>query len=130
MRNGAAIANGTRQFAITVPAGAWVQVESATGNAVAANGLATAPARRWRGQMGAGENVYDYVQGLLIQNRDATATLYATTTQESDGAAPTRSVAYAIAIAPGASLKLDNTDASKVYLQSSSGSIIAAILAT
>ena len=64
------------------------------------------------------------------QNRDAAATLYATTTQESDGGAPARNVAYAIAIAPGASLKLDNTDASKVYLQSSAGSIIAAILAT
>ena len=130
MRTGSAIANGIRQYAVTVGT-AWVQLESMEGNAVAADGLVTAPARRWRGQTNLGQNTYDYVQGLLIQNRHATNSLFVTTTNENTGSgAGARSTANAIAIAAGASIRLDNTDATKVYLQASGAGTIAAILAT
>jgi hypothetical protein len=137
MRNGSAIANGARQYAVTVST-TWQQLESATGAAVAATGLAPSmPVLRWRGQVGTSatgpQYTYDYVQGLLIQNRDASATLYVSTFKDADGTDPSiataRSVANAIAIAAGGSLRLDNTDATKVWL-AGSGSLVAAILAT
>lgn len=132
MRTGSAIANGIRQYAVTVGT-AWVQLESASGNAVANTGLATPPVRRWPGQVAPNTSAtsYDYVQGLLIQNRHATNTLFVTTSEEGSGLTPSsRATANAIAIAAGASVRLDNTDATKVYLQASGAGTIAAILAT
>jgi hypothetical protein len=137
MRNGSAIANGARQYAVTVST-TWQQLESATGAAVAATGLAPSmPVLRWRGQAGTSatgpQYTYDYVQGLLIQNLDATNTLYVSTTKDADGADPStvtaRSTAYAVKVAAGSSIRLDNTDASKVWL-AGSGTLIAAVFAT
>lgn len=138
MRTGSAIANGVRQYAVTVTT-TWQQLESGvSGSAVNANGSAAGlPVLRWKGQTGTSstgnQNPYDYVQGLLIQNRDASATLYVSTFKDADGTDPStgtaRSVANAIAIAAGGSLRLDNTDATKVWL-AGSGVLVAAILAT
>ncbi len=138
MRMGSAIANGVRQYAVTVTT-TWQQLESGvSGFAVGADGLALGlPVLRWKGQTGTSstgnQNPYDYVQGLLIQNRDASATLYVSTWKDADGTDPSvataRSVANAIAIAAGGSLRLDNTDATKVWL-AGSGSLVAAILGT
>lgn len=132
MRNGSAIANGIRQYAVTnIGNAAWVQLESMTGNSVAANGSASAPVRRWPGQMSNGAASYDYVQGILLQNKDAAADLFVTTSEEGTGAAPTsRTTANSITIKAGGSFKLDNTDATKVYLRSSAGTITVAVLAT
>lgn len=139
-RFGSALANGVRQYAVSVDNAAWYQLESSTGGLVAATGLAASmPVMRWRGQMGTGttadlqnRQAWDYTQGLLIQNTSGALTLYLTTTTDQDGSAPTgRATANAIAIAPGASIKLDNTDATKVWLKASgAGPIIAAILCT
>ena len=135
MRTGSAIANGTRQYAVSVNT-VWEQLESSSesASAVAETGLAaTMPVNRWKGQMGVGSNPYDYVQGLLIQNRSTTANLFVTTLKDASGAAPSiataRATANAILVGPGASLRLDNTDATKVWLQGS-GALVAAILAT
>ena len=142
MRTGSAIANGVRQYAVSVTNAQWFQLESATGGVVADSGLAASmPVRRWRGQVGTGTNTaaqertpQDYVQGLLIQNTSATLTLYLTTTLDQSGAAPAvgdRAVANCIAIAPTDTIRLDNTDASKIYLRASgAGPIIATVLAT
>jgi hypothetical protein len=140
MRSGSAIANGVRQYAVSVDNAAWYQLESSTGGVVANTGLAAAmPVRRWRGQVGTGTNTaaqertpQDYVQGILIQNTSATLTLCLTTTDDQTGLAPTsRTVANAIAIGPGGSLKLDNTDATKIYLRAATaGTIVVAVLAT
>ena len=132
MRTGSAIANGMRQYAAAVNNSAWQQLESSSGFAVAATGLAAQlPVARWKGQMGSGTNPYDYVQGLLIENLDATAVLYVTTTADADGSAPTsRLVAYATKVPALASLTLSNTDASKVYVQSSVASSLISVMAT
>jgi hypothetical protein len=138
-RFGSALANGVRQYAVSIDNAAWYQLESQTGGLVAATGLAAStPVIRWRGQVGTGtdaanvRNPWDYTQGLLIQNTSATLTLYLTTTDDQTGLAPaSRTVANAIAIGPGASLKLDNTDATKIYLRASAaGPIVVAVLAT
>jgi hypothetical protein len=138
-RFGSALANGVRQYAVSIDNAAWYQLESQTGGLVAATGLAAStPVIRWRGQVGTGtdaanvRNPWDYTQGLLIQNTSATLTLYLTTTDDQTGLAPaSRAVANAIAIGPGASLKLDNTDATKIYLRASAaGPIVVAVLAT
>lgn len=138
MRFGSALANGVRQYAVSVTT-TWQQLESGvSGYAIGDNGLALGlPVLRWRGQMGTSatlnQNPYDYAQGVLIQNRDASATLYVSTFKDADGTDPStgtaRSVANAIAIAAGGSLRLDNTDATKVWL-AGSGTLVAAILAT
>jgi hypothetical protein len=138
MRNGSAIANGVRQYAAPVTT-TWQQLESGiNGFAVGDDGLALGlPVLRWKGQTGTSstgnQNPYDYVQGLCIENLDASATLYVTTTKDADGSDPSvgtaRSTAYAIKVAPGAMLRLDNTDATKVWLAASSA-LTAAILAT
>lgn len=138
MRTGSAIANGVRQYAVSVTT-TWQQLESGvSGFAVGDDGLALGlPVLRWKGQVGTsatgGQNPYDYVQGLLIQNLDASATLYVTTTKDATGDSPAagtpRSVANAIKVVAGASIKLDNTDATKVWL-AGSGALTAAILAT
>jgi hypothetical protein len=133
MRNGSAIANGARQYAVTITSAQWWQLEAVNGNTVAANGLATPPVRRWPGQMAPNTSgtSYDYVQGFLIQNTSTTDTLYLTTSEEGSGAAPTsRLVANATRISPGAEASLSNTDATKVYLRSGGGNIVAAVLAT
>lgn len=140
MRNGSAIANGVRQYAVTVPTGSWAQLEAspsatATPGLVANTGLAaTMPVVRWRGQMGTGtdslqdRSPYDYVQGLLIQNRSGVNTVYLTTTDDQTGGAPTaRAVGNAIAIGPGASIKLDNTDATKIWLSASASTVVAVL---
>jgi hypothetical protein len=138
-RFGSALANGVRQYAVSIDNAAWYQLESQTGGLVAATGLAAStPVIRWRGQVGTGtdaanvRNPWDYTQGLLIQNTHGSLTLYLTTTDDQTGLAPaSRTVANAIAIGPGGSLKLDNTDATKIYLRASgAGPIIAAVLAT
>jgi len=135
-RFGSALANGVRQYAVSIDNAAWYQLESQTGGLVAATGLAAStPVVRWRGQVGTGtdtgtvRNPWDYTQGILIQNTSGAATLYLTTTDDQTGLLPTRAVANAIAIAPGASIKLDNTDATKVYLRAS-GALVAAVLCT
>ena len=139
-RFGSALANGVRQYAVSIDNAAWYQLESQTGGLVAATGLAAStPVVRWRGQVGTGtdtdtvRNPWDYTQGILIQNTSGAATLYLTTTEDQTGSAPaavgSRSTANAIAIAPGASIKLDNTDATKVYLRAS-GALVAAVLCT
>lgn len=147
MRTGSAIANGVRQYAVSVTNAQWFQLEArpsagVTPNLVAASGLAAGmPVIRWGGQAGTGTDpatgergIYDYVQGILIQNTHPTLTLYLTTTLDQTGAAPAageRAVANCIAIAPTDSIRLDNTDASKIYLRASgAGPIIAAVLAT
>jgi hypothetical protein len=137
MRVGSGLANGLRQYAVTVTT-TWQQLESGvSGYAVGDNGLALGlPVLRWKGQAGTSAtlntNNYDYPQGVLIQNRDASATLYVSTTKDADGTDPStgtaRSVANAIAVAAGASIRLDATDASKVWL-AGSGTLVAAILA-
>ena len=137
-RFGSALANGVRQYAVSIDNAAWYQLESQTGGLVAATGLAAStPVIRWRGQVGTGtdaanvRNPWDYTQGLLIQNTHGSLTLFLTTTNDQTGLAPTRSTANTIAIGPGGSLKLDNTDATKIYLRASgAGPIIAAVLAT
>lgn len=133
MRTGSAIANGIRQYAVTVSSSAWSQLESSSEGAaaVASTGLAaTMPVKRWKGQMGTGSNPYDYVQGLMIQNSHATGTLYITTLEDATGADPTsRAVANTIAVGPGASGRLDNTDATKVWLRGSVA-LVAVVLAT
>ena len=138
-RFGSALANGVRQYAVSIDNAAWYQLESQTGGLVAATGLAAStPVIRWRGQVGTGtdaanvRNPWDYTQGLLIQNTSATLTLYLTTTDDQTGLAPTaRTVANAISIGPGGSIKLDNTDATKIYLRASAaGPIVVAVLAT
>lgn len=141
-RFGSALANGVRQYAVTVDNAAWYQLESSTGGLVADSGLAASmPVMRWRGQMGTGSTAdkqnrqpFDYVQGLLIQNTHATLTLYLTTTLDQGGTAPgagDRSVANCIAINPTDTIRLDNTDASKIFLRASgAGPIIATVLAT
>ena len=138
-RFGSALANGVRQYAVSIDNAAWYQLESQTGGLVAATGLAAStPVIRWRGQVGTGtdaanvRNPWDYTQGLLIQNTSATLTLYLTTTDDQTGLAPaSRAVANAISIGPGASIKLDNTDATKIYLRASAaGPIVVAVLAT
>jgi hypothetical protein len=138
-RFGSALANGVRQYAVSIDNAAWYQLESQTGGLVAATGLAAStPVIRWRGQVGTGtdaanvRNPWDYTQGILIQNTHGSLTLYLTTTDDQTGLAPaSRTVANAIAIGPGGSLKLDNTDATKIYLRASgAGPIIAAVLAT
>jgi hypothetical protein len=136
-RFGSALANGVRQYAVSIDNAAWYQLESQTGGLVAATGLAAStPVIRWRGQVGTGtdaanvRNPWDYTQGLLIQNTSGSATLYLTTTDDQTGLAPaSRTVANAIAIGPGASIKLDNTDATKVYLRAS-GALVATVLCT
>jgi len=135
-RFGSALANGVRQYAVSIDNAAWYQLESQTGGLVAATGLAAStPVVCWRGQVGTGtdtgtvRNPWDYTQGILIQNTSGAATLYLTTTDDQTGLAPTRSVANAIAIAPGASIKLDNNDATKVYLRAS-GALVATVLCT
>lgn len=138
MRTGSAIANGVRQYAVSVTT-TWQQLESGvSGFAVGDDGLALGlPVLRWKGQTGTSttgnQNPYDYVQGLLIENLDASATLYVTTTKDASGESPAtgtpRSVNYAIKVVAGASIKLDNTDATKVWL-AGSGALTAAILAT
>jgi hypothetical protein len=136
-RFGSALANGVRQYAVSIDNAAWYQLESQTGGLVAATGLAAStPVIRWRGQVGTGtdaanvRNPWDYTQGLLIQNTSGAATLYLTTTDDQTGLAPaSRTVANAIAIGPGASIKLDNTDATKVYLRAS-GALVATVLCT
>ena len=132
MRIGSAIANGIRQYAVTVTT-AWQQLESSseTAAAVANTGLAASmPVKRWKGQMGTGTNPYDYVQGLMIQNSHATGTLYITTLDDATGGDPTsRLVANTLAVGPGASGRLDNTDATKVWLRSSVA-LVAVVLAT
>lgn len=138
-RVGTGLSNGIRQYAVSVDNAAWYQLESQTGGLVANTGLAAAmPVMRWRGQAGTGtdaavvrQNTYDYTQGYLLQNTHASLTLYLTTTDDQTGAAPTaRATANAIAIAPGSSLRLDATDASKIYLKASgAGPIIVAVLA-
>lgn len=140
MRNGIAIANGVRQYAVSVDNAAWYQLESSTGGLVANTGLAASmPVRRWRGQVGTGTNTgaqertpQDYVQGYLIQNTSTTLTLFLTTTDDQTGGVPTsRSTANALQIGPGRTLRLDNTDATKVYLRASAaGPIIATVLCT
>lgn len=140
MRTGSAIANGVRQYAVSVTNAQWFQLESATGGVVADSGLAASmPVRRWRGQVGTGTNTavqertpQDYVQGLLIQNTSTTLTLYVTTTDDQSGGAPTaRAVANAFQIGPGKTLSMNITDASKIYLRASAaGPIIASILLT
>lgn len=141
-RFGSALANGVRQYAVSIDNAAWYQLESQTGGLVAATGLAAStPVIRWRGQVGTGtdaanvRNPWDYTQGLLIQNTSATLTLYLTTTEDQTGNAPaavgSRSTANAISIGPGASIKLDNTDATKIYLRAATaGTIVVAVLAT
>lgn len=136
MRVGSGLANGVRQYAVTVTT-TWQQLENGvSGYAVGDNGLALGlPVLRWKGQAGtsttANTNNYDYPQGVLIQNNDATATLYVTTTKDADGSDPStgtpRSVANAIKVAAGAALKLDCTDASKIWL-AGSGTLTACIM--
>ena len=137
MRVGSGLANGLRQYAATVTT-TWQQLENGTtGYAIADTGLALGlPVLRWKGQMGTSAtlntNNYDYPQGLIIQNRDATATLYISTTKDADGSDPStgtpRSTNNALAIGPGSSMRLDCTDATKVWL-AGSGSLVAVILA-
>lgn len=140
MRNGSAIANGVRQYAVTVGSGAWSQLEAqpsstAAPNLVANTGLAAGmPVVRWRGQMGTStdalqdRSAYDYVQGILIQNTSGANTVYLTTTDDQTGGAPTsRTTANAIAISPGGSLRLDNTDATKIYLRASASTVVAVL---
>lgn len=137
MRVGSGLANGLRQYSATVTT-TWQQLENgATGYAVADTGMALGlPVLRWKGQMGTSAtlntNNYDYPQGLLIQNRDATATLYISTTKDADGSDPSagtpRSTAYAISIGPGSSWTLDSTDATKVWV-AGSATLVAAFLA-
>lgn len=137
-RFGSALANGVRQYAVSVDNAAWYQLESSTGGLVAASGLAAAmPVMRWRGQMGTGTTAdqqnrqpFDYTQGLLLQNRSGVETVYLTTTVDQTGAAPAageRAIGNCIAIAPGGSLKLDNTDATKVYLRASGAAVVAVL---
>lgn len=137
MRVGSGLSNGLRQYAVTVTT-TWQQLESGIqGYAIGDNGLALGlPVLRWKGQAGtsttANTNNYDYPQGLLIQNRDTTATLYVSTTKDADGTDPStgtaRSTAYAIAVAPLASIRLDATDATKVWL-AGSGTLTASVMA-
>ena len=137
MRVGSGLANGLRQYAATVTT-TWQQLENGTtGYAIADTGLALGlPVLRWKGQMGTSAtlntNNYDYPQGLIIQNRDATATLYISTTKDADGSDPStgtpRSTNNAHAIGPGSSMRLDCTDATKEWL-AGSGSLVAVILA-
>lgn len=135
MRTGSGLANGLRQYAVPVTT-AWQQLENGTtGYAVADTGLALGlPVLRWKGQMGTSatlnSNNYDYPQGILIQNRDATATLYISTTKDADGSDPSlgtpRSTAYAISIPAGGSQRLSTTDATKVWI-CGSGTLVAAV---
>lgn len=139
-RFGSALANGVRQYAVSVDNAAWYQLESSTGGLVANTGLAASmPVMRWRGQMGTGTTAdqqnrqpFDYTQGVAIQNTSTTLTLYVTTTDDQTGGAPTaRAVANAFQIGPGKTLSMNITDASKIYLRASAaGPIIASILLT
>lgn len=136
-RFGSALSNGFRQYSVSVDNAAWYQLESSTGGVVANTGLAASmPVTRWRGQAGTGSvagqdrSPWDYTQGIAIQNTSTTLTLYITTTDEQGGGAPTsRAVANAFQIAPGKTLSLNTTDATKIYLRASAaGPIIVAVL--
>lgn len=130
-RVGTGLANGVRQYAVQLST-AWQQLEAQGGSIPASSGLAPSmPVQRWKGQVGTSSSNYDYTQGALLQNRDAAAYVYITTWVESDGSTPVgaRNTAYSIAIPPGDSIRLDGTDLSKVWVQSSVNGSYLAVLA-
>lgn len=130
-RMGTGLANGIRQYAVTLST-AWQQLEAQGGSIVANTGLAPSlPVQRWKGQVGTSSSNYDYTQGAFLQNRDAAATVYVTTWVEADGSSPVgvRLTANSIAIPPGSGISVDGTDLSKVWVCSSVNGTLLAVFA-